>query len=134
MRLPRIDRIFCRTKVDLPMPGSPPMSTIEPATSPPPSTLLSSSLGICMRVSVAVTIPDMGMGTLSCPKSNVEDLLLPVTARSSTIVFHSPQPGHRPTHFDDSLPQLLQNQVDFTCFAIFFKIIDGDETPPLLWQ
>mgnify|MGYP002508212175 CR=1 FL=1 len=22
----------------------------------------------------------------------------------------------------------------FTCFAIFFKIIDGDETPPLLWQ
>jgi hypothetical protein len=32
---------------------------------------------------------------------------------SSIIVFHSPQAGQRPIHFELSLPQELQNHADF---------------------
>ena len=35
---------ICRVRVDFPMPGSPPMSTMEPGTIPPPSTRANSSI------------------------------------------------------------------------------------------
>ena len=46
-RLPHI----CKSRVDFPMPGSPPSSTREPFTSPPPSTLSSSLIPVLYRVS-----------------------------------------------------------------------------------
>jgi len=36
----------CKSKVDFPMPGSPPMSTTEPETTPPPKTLSSSLIPV----------------------------------------------------------------------------------------
>ncbi len=39
-----------------------------------------------------------------------------VATRSSTIVFHAPQAGQRPAHFDDSAPHSEQNHAVFTVF------------------
>ena len=43
------------SRVDLPTPGSPPISTTEPATSPPPSTRSSSDSPVGVRSAVAVS-------------------------------------------------------------------------------
>ena len=43
---------ICSSRVDLPMPGSPPISTTEPCTSPPPSTRSSSPIPVSVRASV----------------------------------------------------------------------------------
>ena len=40
MRFSGMRSTVCSTRVDLPMPGSPPISTREPCTRPPPSTRL----------------------------------------------------------------------------------------------
>ncbi len=95
------------------------MSTMLPGTSPPPSTRLSSPLGNLMRgMSSALTCEIFTGATLRRPSSVVTDtaarLFLGATG-SSIIVFHSPQAGQRPTHFDDSLPQFLQKYV-VACF------------------
>ena len=37
----------CKSSVDFPIPGSPPTNTSEPLTTPPPSTLSSSSNPVC---------------------------------------------------------------------------------------
>ena len=41
----------CSKMVDLPIPGSPPINTTEPVTSPPPSTRSNSLIPVCRRVS-----------------------------------------------------------------------------------
>jgi hypothetical protein len=45
----------CSSSVDLPMPGSPPRSTSDPRTIPPPSTRSSSPLPLEMRVAAVVS-------------------------------------------------------------------------------
>ena len=45
----------CNSSVDLPMPGSPPSSTIEPGTMPPPSTRSSSPMPVDSRVVVLIS-------------------------------------------------------------------------------
>ena len=40
----------CNIKVDLPIPGSPPINTREPFTSPPPKTLSSSSYPVFVYI------------------------------------------------------------------------------------
>ena len=49
--LPRLANCpeICSNKVDLPIPGSPPINTMEPGTIPPPRTRLNSSLSVLMR-------------------------------------------------------------------------------------
>ncbi len=48
--------------MDLPMPGSPPMSTMEPLTAPPPKTLSSSEKPVPKRSSSAVSMLSMLFG------------------------------------------------------------------------
>ncbi len=45
----------CSSRVDLPMPGSPPMSTSDPWTSPPPSTRSNSETPVASRSSAAAS-------------------------------------------------------------------------------
>ena len=54
-----------RSSVDLPMPGSPPMSTSEPGTSPPPNTRLNSPIGIVMRWWELLSISVIGLAWLN---------------------------------------------------------------------
>ena len=115
MRRLRIASRFCSTRVDLPMPGSPPISTIEPLTRPPPSTRLSSSLGIWSRGSSTASIWFTGLGTPLEPRA-AADCFVPADAVlifSSTMVFHAPHPGHLPVHFGASAPHSVQNHMVF---------------------
>jgi hypothetical protein len=69
----------CNTRVDLPMPGSPPISTTEPRTSPPPSTRSSSPIADFVEA-----------------------------RRTSDKVFQALHSVHCPCHFEYSAPQSLQ--------------------------
>lgn len=101
------------------MPGSPPTSTIDPGTRPPPSTRFSSSEGICMRGSSVVSISETFCTRLAgvsprCFSAFTDDEV--TVTRSSTIVFQAPHDGHRPSHFGESAPHSEQNHTVF-CFA-----------------
>ncbi len=57
---PACDRVSsaCSSSVDLPMPGSPPISTTPPATMPPPSTRSSSSMPVGWRSTSVASISE----------------------------------------------------------------------------
>src|SRR3954463_1886435 len=98
------------SSVDLPMPGSPPTSSTEPRTKPPPVTRSSS------------VIPDERRGSSGVlgargPSARVRPLgferidtgTLPV-ASSSASVFHSPQDSHLPCQRLYAAPQFWQTK------------------------
>src|SRR3954469_12039754 len=89
--------------VDLPMPGEPPSSTSEPGTRPPPSTRSSSPMPVCSRGTRSTATSRSGTGRAAAPAPPPPRPAAPPArgagARSSTSVFHSPQPGQRPCHF-----------------------------------
>ena len=95
--------------VDFPMPGAPPISTSEPGTSPPPSTLSSSPMPVLRRscrgvaTSASATGCTAALDRLAAPPARVACDRL-----SSTSVFHSPQPGQRPAQRAVSCPQAEQ--------------------------
>ena len=102
-------RTVCSTRVDFPIPGSPPSKTSEPGTRPPPNTRFNSSSCISMRGSSPPVI-SLRMTGLLLIGSNPERGRVPATGlriTSSTYVFHSPQEGHLPIHLGESCPQLL---------------------------
>ncbi len=87
--------------MDFPIPGSPPRSTTEPGTRPPPSTRSKPGRPVARR------------GRCSRPISPIDTACgdaAPGAARtaaartSSTNEFHSPQSGQRPSHFGDAEP------------------------------
>ena len=84
-----------RSTVDFPTPGSPPSSVTEPGTTPPPSTRSSSAtpVGIGSTPSIG-TSPIGRAGSTTAPIATAAG----GASTSSTIVFHSPQPSHRPAH------------------------------------
>ena len=97
----------CSSRVDLPIPGSPPTSTAEAATSPPPSTRSSSAMPVCAR----------GGGAAVPCRPTKSSLAFPpgfggapgrASTGSSTMVFHSPHASQRPTHLPVTAPQLWQ--------------------------
>jgi hypothetical protein len=74
-----------------------------------------------MRASSLVVICDTGVGMLFCvPLTGDGEREVDVAAtRSSTIVFHSPHSGQRPSHLGDVLPQAVQPQIVlYLAFAI----------------
>ena len=85
----------CRTSVDFPIPGSPPMSASVPGTRPPPSTRSSSEMGTGIRVT-----PLAPSNASGCGFSALRLARSAGAARRSSIVstieFHAPQPGHLP--------------------------------------
>ena len=105
----------CNSKVDLPMPGSPPMSTTPPSTTPPPSTRSSSPrpLGVratssaLMSASVATSLaPARACGAW------LKRFLPPALAADCTVVssrlFQALQAGHLPSQRGEVAPQALQ--------------------------
>ena len=91
----------------MPTPGSPPISTSEPGTRPPPSTRSNSSIPVEMRSeSVSATSASARTGRPTGARRDVAR-----SRTSSTIVFHSPQPEHWPSHLGDSWPHWLQVKV-----------------------
>lgn len=102
-------RTVCSTRVDFPIPGSPPSKTSDPGTRPPPNTRFNSSSCISMRGSSPPVI-SLRMTGLLLTGSSPDTGRVPVAGlrtTSSTYVFHSPQEGHLPIHLGESCPQLL---------------------------
>jgi hypothetical protein len=91
------------------MPGSPPISTTEPSTSPPPSTLSNSSMPVGIRSSSsAATLPS---SWTSCVGASAAKRFLAGGRSASTVstsVFQAWQCGHCPSHFGFAPPHSLQ--------------------------
>ena len=119
---------ICKSKVDLPMPGSPPKSTIEPFTSPPPSTLSSSDIPVLYLTSSPETSASASWTILSA-RSTPERLFAIVALVCGRIsissrVFHAPQEGHLPFHFGVSAPHSRQTYalLDFGIYFTFLSL------------
>src|ERR1700760_765555 len=102
--------VACVSSVDLPMPGSPPTSSTEPRTKPPPVTRSSSGMPEDSR-GASWLLP----ARLS--SANVRPLRLARTetgtlpdVSSSASVFHSPQDSHLPCQRLYAAPQFWQTK------------------------
>src|ERR1700744_6621727 len=97
----------CSIRVDLPMPGSAPISPSAPATMPPPSTRLNSLSGVINLSSSANVISSTNTGLLALCV-DVELLfqlgteVLAFSMISSAKVFHCAHEGHLPSLLGDS--------------------------------
>ena len=94
----------CSTSVLLPMPGSPPSSTSDPGTRPPPRTRSSSTIPVVMRSGVSSVSSSSRVTAGTAPSA----LWRAAGAASSATVPHSPQVGQRPTHRGACAPQAPQ--------------------------
>ena len=95
----------CSKIVDLPMPGSPPISVTLPMTIPPPRTRSSSLMPVTMRLFSfggadafqllrhKACLPVTRGAAAALP----EDALAGSATTSSVMVFHAPQDGQRPS-------------------------------------
>ena len=102
-RLLPILSTVCRTRVDFPMPGSPPKSTNEPGTRPPPSTRFSSASFMSIRGSSSVDTSSIATGRdVAFSLNDAICAALSVRILFSTKLFHAPQAGHLPAHFGES--------------------------------
>ncbi len=101
---------ICKVSVLLPMPGSPPINTIEPGTIPPPNTLANSSISSGTRSSLWPSISASRL-TWDVPLTprifdGVLDGLSCTT--SSTILSQLSQLGQRPNERELVFPQTWQ--------------------------
>jgi peptide/nickel transport system ATP-binding protein len=89
----------CSSKVLLPMPGSPPISSTPPPTMPPPSARSSSSWPVGVRGTSATTI-SLKVATGCAWPMPWKRLCAPApSARLSSSVFQASHCGHLPSHF-----------------------------------
>src|ERR1700745_674067 len=101
--------VACVSSVDLPMPGSPPTSSTEPRTKPPPVTRSSSAMPEGRR-GASWLLP------LRLSSWNVRPLRLErmetgtAPESSSASVFHSPQASHLPCQRLYAAPQFWQTK------------------------
>ncbi len=103
---------ICSISVDLPMPGSPPTSTIEPGTSPPPSTRANSPIGTWMRSSLWLLTSDRRRG-VERPLSPRAAVLAPPpgsATTSSTMLLKDPHCGHFPMNPAETRPHCWQTK------------------------
>src|SRR5947209_1045201 len=100
--------VACVNSVDLPIPGSPPTSSTEPRTNPPPVTRSSSVIPEGRR-GASWLLPVRLSSANSRPFRllRIETGMLPVVS-SSTSVFHSPQDSHLPCQRLYADPQFWQ--------------------------
>ena len=89
----------CVKSVDLPIPGSPPISTTAPGTKPPPNTRSNSSKVVEKRFLPSFTRSTSGKDVKISPVSRTFICLPGFITASSTKVFHSPHSAQRPSHF-----------------------------------
>jgi len=91
----------CNTSVLLPIPGSPPTSVSDPATSPPPSTRSSSGTFVGRRGAPRGSTLASGTGWAA---ELLRTAPLPRPPSTTTSEPHSSHCGQRPSHFGDSCP------------------------------
>src|SRR5699024_5548977 len=93
---------ICSNKVDLPIPGSPPINTSEPFTMPPPSTRLNSAELVLIRgvVSCLISFSFCTFALFSRLRTPCFGLV-DFCSIISSIWFQPPQLGHLPIHFGD---------------------------------
>src|SRR5919197_1833429 len=103
------------SRVDLPMPGSPPTRVTEPGTIPPPRTKSNSANPVRQRSGAVLVMPDRRMGGL--PDGSIRRSADPPIRRfrtgSSTSAFHAPHASQRPPHLGWSAPHSVQRKRDF---------------------
>ena len=99
----------CSNRVDLPMPGSPPTSTAEEGTRPPPSTRSSSAMPVTARGGGSV-LPARPTKLTGRPVAALPAGPGRATGVSSSMVFHSPQVSQRPAHLGNTAPQDWQTK------------------------
>src|SRR5207244_1900341 len=96
-----------------PIPGSPPTSTTDPGTIPPPSTKSNSGRPVLHRATLLpATSESRTGGTLEgrpFPRSSFPTFR---PTSSSTSVFHAPHASQRPPHFGCSAPQSVQRNTE----------------------
>src|SRR6266446_688906 len=101
------------SRVDLPIPGSPPTRTTEPGTTPPPSTKSNSSSPVRQR---AIPPPSTAARRTGGRAVSASDRLTALPPDrpigSSTSVFHAPHDSQRPPHLGCSAPQSPQRNTE----------------------
>src|SRR5271169_3609816 len=100
------------SSVDLPMPGSPPTSSTEPRTKPPPVTRSSSAMPEGRRGAswlLPVRLSSANRRPLRLDLIETGMVVAPVTS-SSASVFHSPQESHLPCQRLYAAPQFWQTK------------------------
>jgi hypothetical protein len=97
--------------VDLPTPGSPPTSSAEPGTSPPPQTRSNSAIPVTRRPGAMSSV--FRSSSAKARPFLRGPALLPsgAGAASSVIEFHAPQASHLPAHLVVTAPQDWQTKV-----------------------
>src|SRR5882762_11988756 len=94
------------------MPGSPPTSTTDPGTMPPPSTKSNSRRPVCHRATLDPS-PRADRRTGGLPDGDGPLSARPVRpTTSSTSVFHAPHASQRPPHLGWSAPQSVQRNTE----------------------
>src|SRR5262245_30977154 len=96
------------------MPGSPPRSTNDPGTMPPPRTRSNSSMPVEIRACCSISISEYKRAVLApppaaayrCPADAPETSM----GRSSTNEFQAPQSLHCPDHLADCAPHSWQTK------------------------
>src|SRR5712675_1925838 len=104
--------VACVSNVDLPMPGSPPTSSTEPRTKPPPVTRSSSAMPEARRGAswlLPVRVSSANSRPLRRERIETGIEVEPVVS-SSTSVFHSPQDSHFPCQRLYAAPQFWQTK------------------------
>src|SRR5690606_26463609 len=94
----------CSSRVDLPMPGSPPIRMAEPGTRPPPVTRSSSAIPVLRRGGGAL-MPVRPTNSMRLPPVRLWPFGKAGSIDSSTMLFHSPQESHLPLQRDVTAPQ-----------------------------
>src|SRR5262245_15216465 len=102
--------VACVSSVDFPMPGSPPTSSTEPRTKPPPVTRSNSTIPEERR-GASWLLPDSD-SSANCRPLRLERIETgtAVAPSSSASVFHSPQASHLPCQRLYAAPQFWQTK------------------------
>ena len=112
MRTAMLHRV-CNRMVDLPMPGSPPISTTEPSTRPPPSTRSNSADEVEKR-GTSSTLTSARVFSCACSPAQPAQPARPLGAalwasiRVSVRVFQVPHSAHCPAHLGKVAPHSVQ--------------------------
>ncbi len=110
-----IDPATCKSSVDFPIPGSPPINVIDPGTIPPPRVLSSSPIPVGRRMAFCGPTSQIDI-TFDESEFSTHRLLLPALDLfsvfvSSTKLPHSSHDGHLPSHLPELYPHDLQAKV-----------------------
>ena len=104
--------IACNSKVDLPMPGSPPIKTTPPWTMPPPKTRSSSSWPVGVRGTSDASMSDKVATSAAGTNAAIPAYRFltgpPDSTAPSMRVFHALQLGHLPSHLGLVPPHSVQ--------------------------